>query len=510
MNHILDRTTLLITLAAFSSLASASVIHVPADQPTLKAAITAAVNGDEIVVADGTYSGPDNRGLSFGGKSIVLRSANGPSNCIIDCELADRAFVFQSGETNAAILEGLTIRQGKPPLGAANGGAILVNGGATITRPIIRACVFIANTAPNGGAVAITGSSDPTLVDCLFVGNMAIPGGVNGFGGAVSLSGSGVNATVIDCTFDSNTSAGGGALHRSGMSTLTVNRCTFIKNSSTGSGGAMSLTGGLVATVSNCKFYGNTSSGTGGGAVLSTNSTTNSMIVNCLFSGNSALDFGLGGAVLVSTGTAQLLNCTMAGNAAGAINLGGAVAKLNGGNCSVQNCILWGNNGMQIQSTGLPAITVGHSIVQGGFGGAANLPLDPQFVDSDGPDGIVGTLDDDLRVLAMSPAIDSGSNSAWSVALAVDIAGLPRFHDDPDVIDSGEGAAPIIDRGAHERQPEPPACILADLDCDVDVDGADLGILLGAWDSTDDGADLDGDGVVGGGDLGILLGAWTR
>ena len=47
------------------------------------------------------------------------------------------------------------------------------------------------------------------------------------------------------------------------------------------------------------------------------------------------------------------------------------------------------------------------------------------------------------------------------------------------------------------------------LDCDGDVDGADLGILLGTWGSGDEAADLDGDGVVGGGDLGILLGDWT-
>ncbi|HMN97230.1 MAG TPA: M14 family metallocarboxypeptidase [Phycisphaerales bacterium] len=53
--------------------------------------------------------------------------------------------------------------------------------------------------------------------------------------------------------------------------------------------------------------------------------------------------------------------------------------------------------------------------------------------------------------------------------------------------------------------------IVGDLDRDGRVDGADLGILLGAWGSVgpDLAADLDGDGSVGGGDLGILLGSWT-
>jgi hypothetical protein len=53
----------------------------------------------------------------------------------------------------------------------------------------------------------------------------------------------------------------------------------------------------------------------------------------------------------------------------------------------------------------------------------------------------------------------------------------------------------------------------ADLSGDGDVDGADLGILLGAWGPCPSrgscAADLDGSGAVDGADLGILLGAWT-
>lgn len=50
----------------------------------------------------------------------------------------------------------------------------------------------------------------------------------------------------------------------------------------------------------------------------------------------------------------------------------------------------------------------------------------------------------------------------------------------------------------------------ADLDGDGVVDGADLGMLLGAWGVARIGepADLDGGGTVDGADLGILLGAW--
>ncbi len=48
-----------------------------------------------------------------------------------------------------------------------------------------------------------------------------------------------------------------------------------------------------------------------------------------------------------------------------------------------------------------------------------------------------------------------------------------------------------------------------DLTLDGRVNGADLGVLLGAWGSADPYADLNGNGTVDGADLGGLLGAWT-
>lgn len=54
-----------------------------------------------------------------------------------------------------------------------------------------------------------------------------------------------------------------------------------------------------------------------------------------------------------------------------------------------------------------------------------------------------------------------------------------------------------------------PTALLGDLNGDGIVDGADLGMLLGAWGRANSAADLDGDGTVGGADLGILLAAWT-
>ena len=50
--------------------------------------------------------------------------------------------------------------------------------------------------------------------------------------------------------------------------------------------------------------------------------------------------------------------------------------------------------------------------------------------------------------------------------------------------------------------------VQGDLNGDQMVNGEDLAMLLGAWDTSDADADLDGDGRVAGGDLAILLGVF--
>ena len=82
----------LIAILAAPVLAMAVTHHVPSQYPTIQGGINAAVEGDTVLVADGIYTGWDNKELDFGGKDILLMSENGPANCIIDCEYQGRAF----------------------------------------------------------------------------------------------------------------------------------------------------------------------------------------------------------------------------------------------------------------------------------------------------------------------------------------------------------------------------------------------------------------------------------
>ena len=80
-------------------------LRVPADYPTIEAAILAATPGDVVMLDDGVYTGDGNRELDFGGKAITVRSASGnPATCIIDCGGAAQGFYFRNAEGPDSVL----------------------------------------------------------------------------------------------------------------------------------------------------------------------------------------------------------------------------------------------------------------------------------------------------------------------------------------------------------------------------------------------------------------------
>src|SRR3569833_3322788 len=86
----------------------AAVLNVPSQFASISAAVGAASNGDTILLADGTYSGPNNTNLNPG-TPITIASVNGTAATFIDC--GSSAFIANSNG-NALKLQGLTIENG--------------------------------------------------------------------------------------------------------------------------------------------------------------------------------------------------------------------------------------------------------------------------------------------------------------------------------------------------------------------------------------------------------------
>ncbi|MFC1538233.1 T9SS type A sorting domain-containing protein [Candidatus Latescibacterota bacterium] len=111
------------------NIVEAKIINVPADQPTIQAGIDDAIDGDTVLVADGTYTGDGNIYLNYGGKAIVVKSENGPEKCIIDCIYGAgyQAFIFDKGETTDSVADGFTLKNGCWVIMCINSSPTIIN-----------------------------------------------------------------------------------------------------------------------------------------------------------------------------------------------------------------------------------------------------------------------------------------------------------------------------------------------------------------------------------------------
>jgi len=477
----------------FSTSSDTIGFRVPEAYSTIQSAINNASDGDTIWVADGRYTGTENKNIDFKGKAITVKSENGPDNCIIDCQSQGFGFYFRMGEGLNSVLDGFTIWNGNV---SGRGGGIYCDQ----SSPTIINCIFSDNTAGQyGGGMYNFNNSNPLLINCLFAQNSA---GTN----------------------QSDSGNGGGICNLANSNPTLIN-CEFFKNSATYQGGGIYNEENSSPTIIKCFFYENDSRNGGG---IYNFSNSNPVLTNCIFVDNSAK---FGGAIQnassinLEPSITTLINCTLFRNSAE--KMGGAIMNSSGGASILNNCILWDNNDLdgsdesaQINnSTGSQNTIVNYSCIQGWTGnmqGIGNINEDPVFFDVDKDDyhlKSTGWRWDNLRQRwhyddITSPCVDSGNPSS---PLKDELPAIPG-----DATNEW-GINLRINMGAFGGTAEASMAphnwnLLGDLNNDGNVNLKDFAAQIQTWAGTENElpGDLDRNGTVDRTDLTMLADDWLE
>lgn len=447
-----SKVTLLVVVFTVSVINQifATIIKVPADYSTIQQAINEAVDGDEIIVAPGTY----NEAINFIGKKLDLHSSGGRDVTTIDATGINTSVVTVfSGEGPRSMLTGFTI----------TGGNTSVGGGMRVqaSSPLVISCAFIDNYAKMGGGAIYHQDGAMIVEDCSFINNTALYSG-----GAINDISS--NLVIVNSVFTENQAGQNGGAMIFAQSGPFIGNCEFTNNVSDVNGGAIYSEDSSLSLL-DCKFKGNSTYWYGGGVYVE---SSNSQITGSEFNNNSAK---LGGGLMCVSVDTRVKNCSFILNTSGGIynwfssptitqclfslNIGNGIS--NDGNPVITNCsftantgsgmhnytgaapiatnsIFWNNGNYEI--SGVPAF-VTFSDIMGGYTGTGNITLDPRFADP---------AAHDLTLRAGSPVIDAGDNRTSSEF--TDLADNPRKVDDPGTPDTGIGSAPVIDMGCYEFQ----------------------------------------------------------
>jgi predicted outer membrane repeat protein len=308
---------------------SAVTIYVPGDYATIREGLMAAMSGDVVEVACGTYSENDVQLVS----GVTLRSASGLPGCVTIDGQGQGRVLLGSDLATTTVLAGLTVTGGVAagPWPQSVGGALFVEDGS----PQVIDCVFSQNTGGHGGAVGFLSQCSPQFRNCVFRENVA-----TGTGGAVNYW-STDDPSMIECSFVSNSATRGGAILAGGQS-LRLHACTFEGNAAVSEGGAVSAS--YVATyISRSTFTANcvtADEGSGGGGAMYLHNDSPAVIEDCLVQDNTAWDRG-GGIAWFFCPAGTLRNCRIVNNRA--LNGDGGGTRLHAAHVTIENSVFWGN-----------------------------------------------------------------------------------------------------------------------------------------------------------------------
>jgi hypothetical protein len=338
---------------------------------SLQSALSYAIAGDQIWVADGIYKPTRElipgasqtrtfqmkNGVAiyggFAGSESNLEERDWVSNVtILSGDIGVEGYVYDNSFNvfyhpsevaldNSAILDGFYITGGY-----GNSGAGMFNASSS---PMIINCTFTGNSTGqygDGGGMYNT-SSSPILFNVTFSDNLAAYEG----GGMYNANSSSPSLTL--CTFSNNTANGNGGGISNYYSTPILNETTFVNNSA-GYGAGMASYGYSSPSLTDCSFIDNRAYYDGGG--IYNNFHISMMISNSVFSGNQA---DSGGGMYNEFSSVTLIDIVFTNNSA--IDYGGGLAnKLSSpllDNCSFNdNSAGWGG-GMANFDSSSPILT---------------------------------------------------------------------------------------------------------------------------------------------------------
>ncbi len=229
---------------------------------------------------------------------------------------------------------------------------------------------------------------------------------------------------IDQCKILGNYADYGGGVYVSETAAVLVNRCVLTQNNAQNAGGGAYTKGST--TLQNCLVNANHSDGEGGA-------------IQCMSNGQVAIH-----STTIVQNTANIFGC-----------LGSSSTNIN-----FYNSILWGNRdvngGNQQFDIRQANVNFNYTCVEfigDQLPGNGNTDLNPRFLSEFGNDGIPSTGDELFRLLQQSPLIDAGDNS--QVFSLIDLAGNNRQINDPYMPDTGpdDSGAPIVDFGSFEHVP---------------------------------------------------------
>nr|MBK9653043.1 T9SS type A sorting domain-containing protein [Bacteroidota bacterium] len=231
----------------------ASTLLVPSQFATIQSAINASVVGDTVLVdAGATYI----ENINFMGKDIVVRTPNPATDkytTFIDGNGGGSVALFISNETNAALLEGFTLKNGTGTLRSwwyylgfdlIAGGGILCDSPSAFNQaansagssPTLAHLIVENNIADFGGGIACWRTSRPIIKNTIVRNNTAtgVGGGLSFFEGFNTIAGPANLMENVEVTNNNCTGGvGGGGIITNYSSKVVMVHCTVTQNTST-------------------------------------------------------------------------------------------------------------------------------------------------------------------------------------------------------------------------------------------------------------------------------------